>query len=247
MIVAVLLAAGAVPPPAGLAAPPPPPPAKAALPTTPPPDLMQGLAAQAARLQRGFEELSIEVTVNYRELGRKGQIVHEGRSTSVIDLHGKQRVTRVLRATRDGKEALVEAQKEAAENDRNGRKPEGPFEAWNQPRHRFSVLGTTPEGLWRLGVEPAGDKAHDVFEGQAVVDPLAGEAVQVSVHPSKLPTFVDRLEFVVDYGTRLPGIGRMPSRVTVDGEGGFLFFRKHEWIAIAIKYLAVGGKPVAGQ
>jgi hypothetical protein len=228
-LVALLIAAAPVPPPAPVLA---------------PPELMKRLAEQAARLQKGLEDLRIEVALDYRELGRKGQIVHQGLSTAVIDFHGKKRVTRVLAATRDGKEALKAAQKDADENDKTERKPVGPFESWNQPKHRFTVLGSAPGGLMRLGIEPSDGKARDIFEGEALVDPVAGEAVRVALHPTKLPAFVDRLEFVVDYGTKLPGIGRSLSHITVDGEGGFLFFRRHEWIGIDIKYLEVGGKPV---
>jgi hypothetical protein len=222
-------------------------PASAPAAVAPPPELMRRLAEQAARLQRGLEDLSIEVGLDYREIGKKGQIVHEGLSTAVIDFHGPKRVTRVLRATRDGKDALKEAQKDAEENDQKERKPVGPFEAWNQPKHRFVVLGPAPGGLLKLGISPADGKAHDIFQGEALVDPATGEAVRVSVSPTKLPAFVDRLQFVVDYGVKLPGIGRTLSHITVDGQGGFLFFRRHEWIGIDIKYLAVGGKPVVAQ
>ncbi|MHB8419696.1 MAG: hypothetical protein ACYDCL_16590 [Myxococcales bacterium] len=226
---ALLLTAAALPAPAPVPA---------------PAGLMKLLAAQAARLQQGLQKLSIEVTADYRELDRSGQPTHEGVSTARIDFDGPSRQTRVLRATLDGKDNLEKAQAEASENDRKERKVEGPFEAWNQPKYRFEVLGPAAEpGLWRMAIEPL-SRASGVLEGEALVDPVSGEAVRVAVHPSKLPVFVDRLDFVVDYATRLPGVGRTLSHISIDGEGGFLFFRKHRKIEIAIRYLSVGGKPV---
>ncbi len=202
-------------------------------------DLLSKLAAHAARMERCSEAGRAEVTSDYYELDKEGKIQHHIHSESQVVLVDGKPVTRVLRATKDGHDNLEDSQKEATKEDRKGRKLEPPFSVANQPKYRFSLLGPAPGptdgGLLRIGFAPRDGKASDILEGEAVVDPMAGEIVRMTAHPSKTPMFVDRIDMQLEYGVQTSA-GRMLSKVSFAGAGGFLFFHKRVKVEVTIRY-----------
>jgi hypothetical protein len=178
-----------------------------------------------------------EVASDYFELDKAGNVEHHVHSESQVILVGGKPVTHVLRATKDGKDNLQDSQKEATKEDRKGRKLEPPFSAGNQPKYRFTMLGPAPSevGLLRIAFAPKEGRSSEVLEGEAVVDPVAGEIVRMTAHPSKNPVFVDRIDMQLEYGVRTTA-GRMLSKVAFAGAGGFLFFHKRVRVEVAIHY-----------
>ena len=54
--------------------------------------------------------------------------------------------------------------------------------------------------LQRIGFEPRGKASRDLWSGEAVVDPAAGEVKWMKQRPSDLPAFVERIEMVLEFG-----------------------------------------------
>jgi hypothetical protein len=200
-----------------------------------PADLLQKLAAHAARMEQFSEAGKAEVTSDYYELKGDGTVDHHIHSESRVVLVGGKPVTTVLLATKDGKDNLADSQKQAVKEDQKGRRLEPPFSVANQPKYRFSLLGPAEQGLLRIGFAPSNGKSKDVLEGEALVDPVAGELVRMTAHPSKNPTFVDRIDMQLEYGLKTSA-GRMLSKVSFAGAGGFLFFHKRVKVDVTIRY-----------
>ncbi len=200
-----------------------------------PPELLQRLAAHAARMERFSEASKAEVTSEYFELGRNGEVEHHIHSESQVVLVAGKPVTHVLLATKDGQDNLRDSQKQAVKEDQKGRKLEPPFSTDNQAKYQFSMLGPAETGLLRIGFGPRAGRSTEVLEGEAVIDPAAGELVRMTAHPSKNPAFVDRIDMQLEYGVHTP-VGRMLSKVSFVGAGGFLFFRKRVKVEVTIRY-----------
>lgn len=200
-----------------------------------PPDLLAKLAAHAARMEQFSEAERAEVVSDYFELDGQGRVEHHVHSESQVVLADGKPVTRVLVATRDGKDNLDDSRKQARKEDEKGRRLDPPFSAANQPKYRFALLGPAEGGLLRIGFGPSDGASKDVLEGEAVVDPVAGQLVRLTTRPSKNPAFVDRMDMQLEYGIQTPA-GRMLSKVSLSGAGGFLFFRKRVKVEVGITY-----------
>jgi hypothetical protein len=200
-----------------------------------PPELLQKLAAHAARMEEFSKANKAEVTSEYFELARNGEVEHHVHSESQVVLVDGKPVTRVLRATKDGRDNLRDSQEQAAKEDKKGRRLEPPFSEKNQPRYQFSMLGQAEGGLVRIGFGPRAGKSTEILEGEAVIDPVAGELVRMTAHPSKTPAFVDRLDMQLEYGAQASA-GRMLSKLSFAAAGGFLFIRKRVKVEVTIRY-----------
>jgi hypothetical protein len=99
-----------------------------------PPELLQRLAAHAARMDHFTEAAKAEVQSDYFELDGSGKVEHHIHSESQVVLVGGKPVTHVLVATKDGKDNLADSRKQAVKEDEKGRKLDPPFSAANQPK-----------------------------------------------------------------------------------------------------------------
>jgi hypothetical protein len=146
----------------------------------------------------------------------------------------------VLRYTEDGVDKTKEAR--AADEDKNaghrrsgrgaraeprGPKPPGiPILASEQGRYVFDVveIDRADPARVRIAFVPK-RRSDDTIEGSAWVDSRTGALISAAFKLDGRPTFVDFIHVVIEFGASTP-IGPAISSVRVDGEGGFLFFRK---------------------
>jgi hypothetical protein len=142
----------------------------------------------------------------------------------------------VIRYVEDGEDKTDEARKKASE-DRAKKKKEReknsdkhdlrmPFHAAEQARYTFDQVEADKADPSRVRITfvPKAP-AEDAIEGSAWVDMRAGTVISAGFKLSKTDTFVDYVNFTVEFGAPTP-LGPAVSHVTVEGKGGVLFFRK---------------------
>lgn len=202
-----------------------------------PDELLKKLADRDARLTRLYKEGAVTMTSRVEELDKAGKVQHT--QTVVLRLtqkdgkpHGE-----VLSASRDGQDVTADERKAQAEKQaRADEDPKGkngrmsmtlPFDAAAQPQYQFQLLGpdANDPALSRIGFGPRGKPNKDLWTGEAVVDPSSGEVKWMKQRPSELPTFVDRIEMVFQFGAPTAE-GPAISTLKMDGEGGLPFFKK---------------------
>jgi hypothetical protein len=197
----------------------------------PDPAVMARLATFAAQ----FEQLRTHGS--YTIDGRFELLDGDGKPSSVKSMlarvdGGPTRSTfTVIKYTVDGKDKTDEAQKEAresaAKNKQEKRRLTMPVQADQQSRYDFDQVevDTTDPSRVRIAFTPK-RSADDTIEGSAWVDGRTGTLISASFKLSKTPLFVDYVHFIVKFDAPTP-LGPAPSDVTVEGGGGFLFFRRH--------------------
>ncbi len=198
----------------------------------PAPELMARLADFAARFE------TLRTRASYRLKGQYETLDGSGRADSVkamearLDPDGDMPMLDVISYTEDGQDKTAEAQADARERaakrkkDTNRKHVRMPLLADEQPRYVFDqvqVDAADPSRV-RISFKPR-ERDSDTIEGSAWVDARAGTLISAGFKLSKTPTFVDYVHFTVEFGvpTRL---GPAVSTVSVDGQGGLLFFRK---------------------
>jgi hypothetical protein len=204
----------------------------------PSPDLLKKLADNDARLLRLYKEGAVTMTSRVEELDKEGKVQHTQNVTLRLSVQeGAQRME-VLSASRDGQDVTAEERKEqAARQAKAEQDPKGkmnqrqqitlPFAAGAQAGYAFQLLGPDANNpaLQRIGFGPRGKKSKDLWVGEAVVDPEAGQVKWLKQRPSELPAFVDRIDMVLEFGAAT-SMGPAVSTMHMDGEGGLPFFKK---------------------
>jgi hypothetical protein len=197
----------------------------------PDPAVMARLATFAAQ----FEQLRTHGS--YTLDGRFELLDGDGKPNTVKSMlarivGGPTRSTfNVIKYTVDGKDKTEEAQKEARESAAKP-KPEKrrltmPVQADQQPRYDFDQVEVDAADPSRVRISFTPKKsAEDTVEGSAWVDGRTGAVLSASFKLSKTPMFVDYVHFIVKFDAPTP-LGPAPSDVTVEGDGGFLFIRRH--------------------
>jgi hypothetical protein len=187
---------------------------------------MARLAAYASR----FEELRLRGS--YTLKGNMALLDGSGKveSTKLLEARidgnrGDARVT-VLRYLEDGKDKTGDAVKEAREADARRAKRQREGRQLKMPRYAFDRVESSADGTrTRIAFAPI-EPADDTIEGSAWVDVASGSVLSSTFRMSKTSLFVSYVHVSLEFeaGTSL---GRAISRVSVEGEGGILFFRKH--------------------
>lgn len=194
-----------------------------------PADLLQRLAAHDERSQALSRRVATRMTIVGEELDKKGNPTKRTETAVLLTFQGDREVATIVKSTEDGKDVTEEARKKQGnpkpEDDSSGSmKMKSPFSAAEQAKYVFEVIEADPSRM-RLRFAPKGKPSPELWTGEAVVDPAAGEVVSMRSQPSKPPRFVDSMSMELELGARLQGT-RMPSKVFFRGEGGFLFIRK---------------------
>lgn len=209
--------------------------ALSAEPKEPAAELMSRLGAHNDGMERLLDRYVMVVVSNSSEDDSDGKSLHKSHSVArVVSGSGKRR-TKMVSATKDGKDDLERAQKEATEQDEKGEQHPSPFLSKMQAKYRFSELGQTPEGQLRIGFAPKSGPSSDYLEGEAVVDAQAGELVKMKCRLSKNPAFVDKLAMTMDFAAQVDG-KRALSSMTFDGAGGFLFYKRRGSAVLEFTY-----------
>jgi hypothetical protein len=213
----------------------------------PSPDLLQKLAAADARLLRLYKEGAVTMTSRVEELDKEGKAQHTQTVTLRLTVQDGAQRAEVVSASRDGQDVTADERKAQAERQAKAEQdPKGkmgqrqqltlPFAADAQPSYAFQVLGPDANNpaLQRIAFAPRGKKSKELWVGEAVVDPAAGEVKWLKQRPSELPAFVERIDMVLEFNAATP-VGPAISKVHMEGEGGLPFFKKRFRSVITFK------------
>jgi hypothetical protein len=195
-------------------------------------ELMARLADYAQRFD------ALKTGASFLVDGRMETLDGDGKSDSVklmtarVESDGKKQRFVVLKYVEDGEDKTDDARKEAREREAK-KKPDKkkqikmPILPSEQSRYVFDqaeVDKTDPTRV-RLTFAPKTPE-DDTIEGSAWVDTKTATLISAGFKLSRTPIFVDFVHFKVEFGAPTSPIPAI-SRVTVDGKGGILFFRKH--------------------
>jgi len=199
----------------------------------PSPELMAKLAAAS----EGFDEIrkraSYSVEHRLETIDREGHVVGVEAADLRMERDGVHPRVVVLRATKDGKDWTEQARNRAREDEakaasdpKKGRL-DIPFLASEQPRYVFDVVETDAAHSERVRIAfmPKEADAHTV-EGSAWVDAAAGRFLSAGIKVSRPGLFVDYIHVTLEVGATT-ALGPALSRITFEGEGGFLLLHKH--------------------
>lgn len=211
-------------------------------------ELLQRIVERGRTIEAFTGDARVVVEVRADELDGDGKVVSTDLSRFRLVKKGGETVgTELLLKSKDGKDVTAEAKAEQQKKDEGEKKSVGfsarsPFHPDQLAKYRFALLAPPKDepGLVRIGFQPAGEKTPELVMGEATVDPATGELLASTMRPSKNPRFVDHLVMDLEYGAVTPA-GRVLSRLTARGDGGFLFIRKRfavvttfsEWEAVA--------------
>ena len=197
--------------------------------------LLDKLAAHAAKVDKALRDGSFTVLVVSDELDSDGKPKkHSESKRQVSTTKEGDRHAEVLSASEDGKDTTAEERKKQAEREAKRKASKEapksnvslPFEPEQAGKLFFWTVGTDAKtGLVRLGFWPKGARSDEVLEGEAVIDPVRGETVSVRMKPSKMPTFVDRMDLELGFDAVTDGV-RLLSTLKVAGEGGIAFVKR---------------------
>jgi len=196
-----------------------------------------------------LENSSHTTETRAEELDKKGKVGSVTESVERVTRRGGQTEREVIRFVRDGKDVTESEKKRRAEEKakppRKSRSvrigAKSPFEASEQPKHRFTLAASDPADTGKVTIrfEPKGKPSPETNVGEAVVDPATGAILRLRFRPSDNPTFVDRMEVQMEYGAATPE-GPALSRVTMEGAGGILFIKKRIRMTVTLADYAFG-------
>jgi hypothetical protein len=205
---------------------------RAARAEAPSPELMARLAQYASH----FETLRTQAS--YRVKGRYETLDGDGKADSVkamearLDPDGDTPALDVISYTEDGEDKTAQAQADARErrakrkSDPNRKRVRMPLLAEQQPRYVFDQVQVDAQdpNRVRIAFTPK-ERGPETIEGSAWVDARTGTLISAGFKLSKTPTFVDYVHVTVQFGEPTQ-LGPAVSTVSIDGQGGLLFFRK---------------------
>jgi hypothetical protein len=141
----------------------------------------------------------------------------------------------VTRYVEDGVDKTAEAVKKADESRKKRAKQRAagkhidikiPIDAREQERYDFDETERSADGGRVLLRFSPKERADDEVEGTAWVDVEKGTVLTASFRPCQTSFFIRYIHFSIEFGADTP-LGPAVSKVSVDGEGGIWFFRKH--------------------
>ncbi len=196
-------------------------------------DLLARLAVHAAAIERMRTHASYAVEGELDSLDGDGNVDGVKKMTARIVADGERTRLVVVKCTEDGKDATDDARKQAkAGNDRTKEQRakehvEMPFVLEAQPHYVFDQVAVDAADPSRLKITfvPREPNEH-TSEGSVWVDAKTGTFISAGFKLSKPGFFVEYVHLTIAFGVATP-LGPAISKVTVDGKGGILFFRKH--------------------
>ncbi len=204
-----------------------------ALAEPPPAALMEKLATYAASFDRQRTHASYRLDGWMDVLDGDESVTERKELAAQVDATGDDPKVTVLHYAEDGRDKTADAIKDARERDEKHRKRKHdgkelkmPILADQQPRYVFDETEQSADGSRVLVHFAPRTPAEDTVEGSAWVDATAGTIISASFKLSKTSLFVDYIHVRVEFGAQT-SLGPAVSRVSVDGEGGILFFHRH--------------------
>ncbi len=218
----------------------------------PAPELLDKLAEHDTRAASINREADFTVSIAADELDADGKPEHSKLYVVRVSNKGGERAEQLLKVLHDGKD-VTEAERpgfDAKREERKKAKPAAaqypsPFSKAERPKYRFSLMAADPKrpAVTRIAFRPGSGTSSELMTGDAEVDTAEGELLRLTLRPSKMPSFVDHLLIVVDYGAATPR-GRAVSKIDVRGDGGFAFVRRRYHLVTAIDDVRLPGAPV---
>jgi hypothetical protein len=200
-----------------------------------PPDaeLLARLGKQATSFESLFKRATFKVHVVLEELDGDGKVASRKTVSSHVEATGAKRHHVVDSCTKDGEDCKAKEQErvnkqEAEPDDDDDDDMRSPFLPAEQPRYTFDQVAgdSTDPARVKISFSPKSLDKHTV-EGSAWVDTNAGAVVSAAARLVKTPMFVDWVHVTVELGAPSP-LGPAPSKLTFEGQGGFLFIvHKH--------------------
>lgn len=195
--------------------------------TEPSAELLKRLAEHDARLDQIDSDGSFTTDTTNEELGGSGKVIHTLELlVRTMHLEGKRREL-LGKALKDGKDVTQEYRdKLKGSGPSQAKEMRLPFSSKQQRDYLYNEIGadSSNPSLLRIHFEPKGSWSEKLMIGEALVDPASGEVVRIRARQSAPDSSVDYLDldFWFDQQTAL---GRAPSKVSMKGEGGFLFIK----------------------
>ncbi len=199
-------------------------------------ELLRRLADREARVSALLKNSAVTATTRAEQDDSAGKPI--SMVESVVRSHRNNGNTQreLIRYIEDGKDRTDEEREKrknesaSDEKRRNSfRVDSSPFAANEQPKYRFTLLGTDGDAnRIRIRFEPKEPGADKVFIGEGVVDVAGGALLGMRLRPAHLPMFVHRLDVQVKFDAPTPA-GATLSEIRIDGEGsliGALFRRQ---------------------
>jgi hypothetical protein len=207
--------------------------ARPALAQPPDPELMARLAIHAEAIERMRTHASYAIEGVLEGLDGDGKVDSVKKMTARMESDGERERLVVVKCTEDGKDTTEDARKDAragnerTKEERAKRYVEMPLRASIQPHYVFDQIAIDPLDPTRVQISfvPKEPSEH-TSEGSAWVDTKTATLVSAGFKLSKPGFFVEYVHLTIELGEKTE-LGPAISRVTVDGKGGILFFRKH--------------------
>jgi outer membrane lipoprotein-sorting protein len=199
----------------------------------PDPEMMARLAVHAEAVETMRTHASYALEGELDAIDGDGKVDSVKKMTARIEADGEKTRLVVVKCTENGKDVTEDARKDArtgnekSKEERAKRYVELPLRASIQPRYVFDQIAVNPADptLVEISFVPKEPSEH-TSEGTAWIDTKTGTLVSAGFKLSKPGFFVDYIHFTIEMGEKT-SLGPAISRVTVDGKGGILFFRKH--------------------
>jgi hypothetical protein len=203
----------------------------------PSPELLARLAAYATDFEDLRDKASFTLEGRLEKLDGDGKVDSVQEAAMRVEKSAAHRHVVVVRATEDGKDTTAEVQKKANEEEDEERQKEEkkqkgpslrmPFHPSQQARYVFDQVEVDRASPTRVRISfVPKEPAKDTVEGSAWVDTTTARLLTAGFKLSKPGTFIDYVHITAEFAEGSPP-GSALSRITFDGQGGLLFFRKH--------------------
>ena len=186
------------------------------------PALAQVLArAGEAEVARGQLACRFTMTSTIEELDRDGKVRGTLIRTYELEQHGYDVPTRkkLSEATTGDGVGMLLRQEPKLDADRRTRML--PFHPDLQAEYRFELKGTDEHGHLRVTFEPKEPDAKRLV-GAALLDAETGELAFIEGRPSKLPLFLDQLDYSAEYTKGVCGLQQSGNLAKGIGGLGFI-------------------------
>ncbi len=196
------------------------------------PELLAKLAVYGQAFEAEMKRASYRVEGKMEILDGDGKPSETQELVAKVDANGGEPKITVLKYLEDGKDKTADAVKESQENAAKRKKRHDddkelkmPILASQQPRYDFDEVERSADGR-RVKIHFAPKSpADDTTDGSAWVDADAGTIVSASFRLSKTSMFIKYIHVIVEFAAQT-SLGPAVSKVSIDGEGGILFFRR---------------------
>lgn len=191
--------------------------------------LLDRLGQYALRFEEMERRGSFLLSGTMEELNGEGQVDGTRGLVLRVTAMKKARKTEILKYWENGEDKTEEAREKAKKPKKEDpkKKIRLPFSPAEQAKYVFEWVERDPKFPTRVRVAFRPHEATErSFAGSAWVDEPSGEILTLGFSPAKMPIFVRRIDFWMHFENITP-LGRAPSSLRFEAQGGLLFLKKH--------------------